>query len=100
MTLAERKAKALKELQEIEEEEKKLENERRQQLGDFYLSNIDALLALVPEHNKTSCRSNFNNADNCRCKRCFLEQAKNYWSWDSDYEVEIEIRNTRNSRNS
>lgn len=48
--------------------------------------NLDALLALVPNHSRGNCSddNNFNNYDN-RCVRCCLIQAKEQKALTPDY---------------
>jgi hypothetical protein len=86
------------ELEALKSEEKKEEDERREKHAAFCLENIDSLLAIVPQHSRTSCNDqNCCNHDRCRCSRCFLLDAKECNYWDQDYEIELTIRRTQNN---
>jgi hypothetical protein len=93
-----RKAELLAELAAIEAAEKAEEIKRREATFALLWSNIDALIALTPDHDRTSC----SDSDTCngygdsdrmpRCKRCFLLNQKSEGSWEAkDFTVELSI---------
>jgi hypothetical protein len=60
-----------------------------QQRGEFLMSQIDNLLALVPDHDSTNCSdSKIHRHD---CLRCTLLTAKHERWWDTDYDVQIQL---------
>lgn len=66
---------------------------KRETDAQWALTNIDALLELVPEHSGTGCTDRKSSAyyEPSRCNRCFLLQAKRNHHFDSDYAVKINI---------
>jgi hypothetical protein len=73
----------------IRDEQEKVKRLAQQQL---WLSSVDFLLTLVPNHNQTSCSDkDVSNGDNLRCSRCILLVAKRYAMWDEQASVEITI---------
>jgi hypothetical protein len=58
------------------------------------VANIDALLALVPEHGRTSC-SDQNVTNERRCNRCTLLYIKSSGWVDSDLDVEVSFTRRR-----
>jgi hypothetical protein len=90
-----RKKALLKELEVIKEQEKQEEEDRRDAHAKFCLDNIDALIALTSEHNAREGCSDDKQGDEQLCKRCMLLQAKEYGNWNTNYEVQLDIRKTR-----
>ena len=71
--LIERKDKAMKDLETVEAELQQITIEKKLAKDKIIIENIDALLALVPYHGRTSCSdTNIANSDRARCGRCVL----------------------------
>lgn len=78
------------ELQRREEQDLINELKRRTERAQFILDNIDAFIAAVPKHCRTSC----DDIDVCnpgRCNRCDLLEAKHSGYWDLNKDIEISV---------
>lgn len=78
----------------------KSENEKREVRRQLVLTNVDLLLALAPEHNRSDCSdTNLKNATNdhqshCyRCLRCQLLYLKTQ-NWNDEYALRFELEYT------
>ena len=78
------------ELTRRREEEKRILREKRDLEIKRCEENISALLALVPEHNRTSCSDERPiNSNRARCTRCALLEAKG--GWDENLHLSIVV---------
>jgi hypothetical protein len=65
--------------------------------ADFLLANVDALIAVTPDHSRTSCddgslgNSYTNDMGYPRCVRCFLLDAKRTNYWDAQVAMRIAL---------
>lgn len=80
----------VKELERRKEIKRQEELSRRQQNADFWISKVDLLLELIPNHCRTSC-SDTNAINDERCTRCYLLCAKSCNFWDLDRHLNINI---------
>lgn len=78
------------ELKRREEERKQQRWSKQQEEADFWLTHVDSLLALIPEHCRTSCGDTHITNEH-RCKRCFLLYAQMTGNWDHERELTISI---------
>jgi hypothetical protein len=83
--------------EDLKNELKRREDERQRQIrlkkeanAEFWLSHIDSLLDIVPNHCRTSCNDN-NLANYDRCTRCFLLDAQQTNHWDLEKELHVYI---------
>jgi hypothetical protein len=84
-----------KELKRRKDEIKASAARKRQEQCANWLKNIDHLLALMPEHSRTSCSDEDpNNHFRNRCTRCMLLSFQREQWWDNDYVLEIKLYNT------
>lgn len=71
------------------EDEERLRREIGERLRRAgWLSNIDAAIALVPEHDRTTCDDG-NLSNTRRCRRCALLDAKLCDWWPEDMTMEL-----------
>lgn len=79
--------------QELKRREEIVEKQRREDLArqqQIIIDNVDSLLNLVPEHDRTSCNdTDMNNANSFRCKRCLLLQLKRDGYMNRPFTIEL-----------
>ena len=73
-----------------EERIKELLVAQRFERAQNLLSHIDALLDLIPDHERTSC-SDENPKNYGRCARCTLLSFKESGHWDEDYDLRLSL---------
>ncbi len=91
-TRAQREASLRKELADIEAEKEREAAAAREKLEKLILENIDALIALKPEHGRTSCDDVNLNNQHGRCDRCALLAIKVNQYVPDDLDIELNIR--------
>ena len=80
------------ELSERQERARLAAEERRQEFAISVGRHIDALLSLVPDHNRRSCSDALpSNADSARCTRCVLLYTKETGFLPAEFELSIEV---------
>ena len=80
-------------LRKAEQQQFADEMARKNAQADTIIQNIDALLLLVPNHERTSCTDENNfNWDKGRCTRCALIQAEADGFWRNDLDLEITVQ--------
>lgn len=79
------------ELARREAQEQADERLRKNEEAERIIQNIDALLLLVPNHDRTSCSdtSFSENAGHARCTRCVLLEAESDGYWRNDIDLTI-----------
>ena len=82
-----------KQIKLIEDEEARELADKRAKREKFLEDNLDHLIALVPEHHLANCNDDNLSSRYVNCTRCQLLRMKNTWgaTWDSDYDVEIQL---------
>jgi hypothetical protein len=81
-----RKAELQSELAKIEELDRVQAARERKEKGERCQDNIDFLLLLVPDHDRTSC----SDASACNvgdCRRCSLLDCRDSGHWTDDMEI-------------
>lgn len=85
-------AELVAEVKRREEERARLAAEALRKRQEVALKNVPALLALVPNHECTSCSDdNPQNSGDYRCTRCFLLEMQNLGYWFDGADLEIRV---------
>ncbi len=84
----------LAELKRRETAREEAERKAKEKRDASVVANIDALLALVPEHGRTSC-SDEKPVNESRCNRCTLLSIKSFGWVPDDLDVEISLNRRR-----
>lgn len=83
------------ETEQVAAELEQIRSQRRQELAEAVVRNVDALLEIVPTHNRTSC-SDKTHCNYGRCVRCTLIQIKEeQWFNGDDLTFELLLRTNR-----
>lgn len=78
------------ELQRREESALKAKQEALEKQRQLIVENVDTLLNLIPEHDRTSCNDEDRaNARSFRCKRCVLLQIQKDGFMDNLFTIEF-----------